>query len=104
MREVLDEYKTLCNIVCNYGEHYPKKHGEWITLRIKGENTFFSLDTWNGALHYKVGSGDYNYHTGFKGASFFYFGLNASWGGCDHCIPKNVYAYYIAKARANSHK
>lgn len=90
--------EKLRNYVNTHGEVKDKKHGNWIKLTVDGENTFFELDTWNGALAYKVRSGEYNYHTGFKGHTFIYFGCDSRWGGLCSAITLNMAEYYYEKA------
>ena len=65
-----------------YGEHKPKKHGEWVCLTI-GE-FFFAMDTWNGAIAYKKGVPQYEYWTGFSGETIDHLGLSdAAWRSGD---------------------
>ena len=64
MRSMSDEEMKLREFMFEMGEKHPKKHGHWIIFRFRGEGTFLEMDSWNGALHYKVGSGEYNYWTG----------------------------------------
>jgi hypothetical protein len=76
-KENLKKYHDrLVRLILKYGEHYRKKHGEWVKLNLEGEK-FLELDTWNEAISLKSGSGEYEYWTGFEPRqSLIYFGID----------------------------
>ncbi len=78
----VDLLNDIAHNIRTYGEHKPKKHGEWVCLKI-GE-FFFSMDTWNGSISYKKGAPQYEYWTGFNGELIDCLGLsNSSWRSND---------------------
>lgn len=87
--ELIDIIKSA---IIEHGNIQPKKHGNWICLELDDE-TFFSLDTWNGAIHYKSGKPQYNYWLGFEGKEIAYLGLaSTAWRGNDP-LPLSVEEY-----------
>ena len=75
-----------------------KKHGEWAIFRFSYEGTFLMMDTWNGALSYRVGSGEYDYWLGFSGKTVYYLGMSLDWRGRDPVqYSDNIYNHFINK-------
>ncbi len=85
-------------VILKEGERFPKKHGSWICLKLN-ENEFFSMDSWNGAIHFHEGEPQYKYWTGFSGSSSVYLGLSdKSWRNNDTLpLQKPQYAEYYEK-------
>lgn len=72
--------ESIADLIRSNGERMPKKHGEWIALKV--DDHFFSMDSWNGAIHYQSGEPNYEYWTGFSGdgKESIYLGLaDKSW-------------------------
>lgn len=87
-----DLLEAISQIIYKFGEKYPKKHGSWICLRLT--DGFFSMDSWNGAIHYFEGEPEYNYWTGFSSEhASIYLGLsNDSWRS-DDALPLAIEDY-----------
>lgn len=82
-----------------HAEGHLKKHKAWAIFRFHLEDTFLSMDTWNGAFRYNTGSGGYEYWKGFNGKTFIYFGGNNQWGDNGRDQPLNVTEFYCEKIR-----
>ena len=91
--------RRLRDLFLKHAEHHQKKHGNWAILRFPLEDTFLSMDTWNGVFRYNVGRGGYEYWKGFNGNTFIHFGGNNQWGDSGHDQPLNVTEFYCEKIR-----
>lgn len=92
-RTISKPEKDLRLLFLSHAERHPKIHGEWAIFKFPKENTFLSMDTWNGDLRYAVGGGGYEYWSGFNGKTFIRFG-----GDDDGPVqPENVIRFYIEK-------
>jgi hypothetical protein len=76
-------HKELVGIIHKEGVKHPKKHGNWIILRLN-DDWFLEMDSWNKAIHLRQGSGEprnkdakyYQDVCGFIGKSWIYYGLS----------------------------
>lgn len=99
---IMDEFEMLNdirNILLNNGEKFPKKHGNWIYLKVS--DGFFSMDSWNGAIWHHNGEPEYEYWTGFTGMSKTYLGLSdRSWRHNDPLpLSKDQYSGFLGKIK-----
>jgi hypothetical protein len=93
----IDILTAIREIILSKGERFPKKHGSWICLKL--DTGFFSMDSWNGAIHYHDGEPIYEYWAGFSGSSNVYLGLSdKSWRHNDPLpLTKEQYLDYLNK-------
>ena len=92
MKQEEKEHRELVSIILKRGTKHQKKHGNWVILRIKG-NQFLELDSWNSAVTLKEGSGEYSYWGGFEGEPIKYYGC--IWGGYSSGCTRQDYIFII---------
>jgi len=75
-------HEVLRGLIHKHGTEFPKKHGNWIILRLN-DDWFIEMDSWNGYTTLKQGSGDpknipnnplFNDVCGFKGKEWLFLG------------------------------
>ena len=82
-------HDKLVHLIFKYGKRFDKKHGNWIKLELDGKK-FLQLDTWNSNPQLKMGSGEYEYYTGFAPkAALINFGID--FGGFQTYADGNQY-------------
>jgi len=79
-------------LVCSFGNHFDKKHGDWVKLQYTNDS-FFELDTWNSRILLKQGSGDYDFWCGFKGEIKQNLGMN--FGSFECNISLELLQFYL---------
>lgn len=79
-------YNYIYIVMHHHGIKYYKKHGNWIRLDLHN-GFFYEMDSWNGAIKLKRGSGEYNEWNGFEGKTIHYFGLNTAW---NHNVKRDI--------------
>lgn len=96
-RTISNNEQSLRDLFIMNAESHPKQHGSWAIFKFPLENTYLSMDTWNGSFRYNIGSGGYEFWPGFNGKTVINFGGNRSWGDPGQDQPSNVIEFYIHK-------
>jgi hypothetical protein len=68
-------YTKIANEIFDNGERYPKKHGNWMRLKLDNDE-YLCMDTWNRAIHLVKNAVYDNQWTGFTGEDVAYLGLD----------------------------
>jgi hypothetical protein len=91
-------HEKLVHLIMKYGERFRKEHGEWVKLELDGKK-FLQLDTWNKNPELKMGSGEYEFWTGFSPrAALINFGID--FGGFQTYATENQYRETIKDIEA----
>ena len=62
-------HKILLNYIHKHGNSFPKKHGNWIKLKLF-KDYYLSLDSWNGYISFCKGKGEYDKWLGYGKLGF----------------------------------
>jgi hypothetical protein len=94
-----EKFKELVRLIYEYGENYPKKHGNWIKLRyLNHKDYWFIMDSWNKSIHLVEGAEYDNQYTGFKiKGEINYIGID--FGRFELKISEELLDFYLENLR-----